>query len=219
MNRLNVHNNFIWLTISLIVLLMASAMVGILPPGFAHLFLQAVTTVTLIVSYLSLSFGSQWRRFVGSIVVLMLVSSTCRELLGWGAASIAELLLMLTFFTAAAYSASRQVLLSGKVEPNTVVGSIAIYLLLGLIWALLYLLVLEFSSGAFNGLPARDWVENFSQATYFSYVTLTTLGYGDISPAEPLSRVLVYLEAITGVFYMAIVVASLIGARATRLKD
>jgi voltage-gated potassium channel Kch len=89
----------------------------------------------------------------------------------------------------------------------------AIFLLLGLIWATLYLIVLEFSPTAFNGIVARGWVENFPLASYFSYVTLTTLGYGDISPAEPVSRVLVYLEAITGAFYMAVVVASLVGAR------
>ena len=48
--------------------------------------------------------------------------------------------------------------------------------------------------------------------TYFSFVTLTTLGYGDISPATPIAEVLVILEAVTGMFYFAIVVASLIGA-------
>ena len=47
----------------------------------------------------------------------------------------------------------------------------------------------------------------------YSFVTLTTLGYGDISPVLPLARFLVYMEAIVGVFYMAILVASLIGVR------
>ena len=45
-----------------------------------------------------------------------------------------------------------------------------------------------------------------------SFVTLATLGYGDISPASPIAQVIVILEAVTGTFYMAIVVASLIGA-------
>ncbi len=59
------------------------------------------------------------------------------------------------------------------------------------------------------------WGENFSNAAYFSFVTLTTLGYGDISPTSPVAQVIVYLEAIAGVFYMAIVVASLVGASQT----
>ena len=48
---------------------------------------------------------------------------------------------------------------------------------------------------------------------YFSFVTLTTLGFGDLLPVSPLARFLVYMEAVPGVFYMAIVVSSLVGAR------
>jgi len=51
---------------------------------------------------------------------------------------------------------------------------------------------------------------------YFSFVTLTTLGFGDLLPVSPLARFLVYMEAVTGVFYMAIVVSSLVGARMSK---
>ena len=57
----------------------------------------------------------------------------------------------------------------------------------------------------------KSWILT-SNAAYFSFVTLTTLGYGDISPLTPLAQVVVYLEAITGVFYMAIVVSSLVSS-------
>jgi len=60
------------------------------------------------------------------------------------------------------------------------------------------------------------WVGTLNTMTYFSFVTLTTLGYGDISPARPVAEVLVVLEAVTGMFYLAIVVASLISS--TRKK-
>ena len=72
---------------------------------------------------------------------------------------------------------------------------------------------IEAIPGAFNGLPQAPWIDNFATVIYFSFVTITTLGYGDISPALPLARFLVYMEAIVGVFYMAILVASLIGVR------
>jgi voltage-gated potassium channel Kch len=74
------------------------------------------------------------------------------------------------------------------------------------------LVVIEYSPNAFTGMEAISWGENFSNAAYFSFVTLTTLGYGDISPVTPLAQVVVYLEAIVGVFYMAIVVSSLVSA-------
>ena len=78
---------------------------------------------------------------------------------------------------------------------------------------MLYLFIAEVVPGAFNGLPQAPWLDNFATAVYFSFVTITTLGYGDISPVLPLARFLVYMEAIIGVFYMAILVASLIGVR------
>ena len=90
------------------------------------------------------------------------------------------------------------------------------FLLLGLIWSTLYLITLEFWHGAFNGIEYKNWNDNFAVTTYFSYVTMTTLGYGDISPALPVSRVLAFLQAIFGTFYMAVVVASLIGARGSK---
>ena len=108
---------------------------------------------------------------------------------------------------------AHQVLFTGTITSNDIVGAICIYMLLGLIWALLYLFIAEIVPGSFNGLPQAPWLENFAAAIYFSFVTITTLGYGDISPILPLARFLVIMEAIVGVFYMAILVASLIGVR------
>lgn len=122
------------------------------------------------------------------------------------------LLLMFAFFWGTFSSICRQILFSGSVDSNKVVGSIALFLLLGLQWALVYLLILAFSPSAFGGIDQVPWGQNFSQMAYFSFVTLTTLGYGDISPNTPFAQVVVYLEAIAGVFYMAIVVASLVSA-------
>ena len=80
-------------------------------------------------------------------------------------------------------------------------------------WTFAYLLVEQLQPGALNGLEHQDWQDNLHTVFYFSYVTLTTLGYGDITPAAPVSRFLAYSEAIVGQFYLAILVASLIGAR------
>ena len=212
--RVNKHNNFVYLTLSLVVMLLASSMIELLPQGLVDSALQLVSLLMLMVCYLSLNFGPLWRRFIGLIVVLLIVSSALREGFDWSQSGLMDLLTMLLFFTVAAYVSARQVLLTGAIDGNKIVGSIAIFLLLGLVWAMLYLITLEFSSMAFVGIEPGRWVDNFSSVTYFSYVTLTTLGYGDISPAQPVSRVLVYLEAIVGVFYMAIVVASLVGAKA-----
>jgi voltage-gated potassium channel len=108
-------------------------------------------------------------------------------------------------------SAMRQVLLSGPVDLNKVVGSFCIYLLLGLLWATLYLLVLALKADAFHGLDPGGWHRVFPDLLYFSFATLTTVGYGDISPVAPLARFFAFMEAVVGQFYMAVLVASLVG--------
>ncbi|MEH6583134.1 MAG: ion channel [Halioglobus sp.] len=218
MKTVTTENNFTYLTGSLIVLLFSSAVIDSLPEDVTHLSLQAIVVLTFVIAYQSLNFGRVWRQFVAMLVALLILASIARELSDSRVISFLELVVMLLFFVGAAYRSSRQVLFSGGVDRNIIVGSIAIYLLLGLIWAMLYLMALELSATAFSGIAGQDWVENFPAASYFSYVTLTTLGYGEISPAEPLSRVLVYLQAITGTFYMAIVVASLVGAQKNNSK-
>jgi hypothetical protein len=205
-------NNFIYLTLSLVTLLLVSALSELLPEGVMYWVLYGLAVATLVISYLSLEFGRCWRIFLGTIIILMLVSNLLTKVVGWNPDGNNVLILMLIFFIAATYSSARQVLFTGYIDSNKIVGSIAIYLLLGLIWALLYLLTMEFSPAVFNGIEAGSWEDNYSDVVYFSFVTLTTLGYGDITPAMPISRVLTYLEAIVGVFYIAIVVASLIGA-------
>jgi hypothetical protein len=52
--------------------------------------------------------------------------------------------------------------------------------------------------------------------TYYSFVTLTTVGYGDISPVSPATRTLAWVEAVTGQFYLAVIVAGLVGGRRRR---
>jgi len=114
---------------------------------------------------------------------------------------------------------ARQVLFTGPIDGNKIIGAICIYLLIGLVWTLLYLFIAQAMPGAFNGLDQALWYDNFADVAYYSFVTLTTLGYGDISPVIPIARFLVYMEAIVGVFYMVILVASLIGIRTSKLHS
>jgi len=82
----------------------------------------------------------------------------------------------------------------------------------------MYLLIAEAAPDAFNGLQQAPWYDNFSQLSYYSFVTLTTLGYGDIRPVSPIAQFLAYMEAIAGILYTTILVASLIGARMSDRK-
>ena len=106
----------------------------------------------------------------------------------------------------------RQVVVGTDINANRLVGAICVYLMLGVIWALAYSLVELAAPGSFGGVTAGQDAGWDSEWLYFSFVTLTTLGYGDILPLSALARALAYMEAVTGQFYVAILVAGLVSA-------
>ena len=101
-----------------------------------------------------------------------------------------------------------RVLTKGPINLRRIEGAIAAYLLLGLAWAYAYKLVEYLSPGSFTGNIIESG--GFSSWTYFSLVTLATLGYGDINPVHPLARSLATAETITGQLYLAILIARLV---------
>ena len=133
--------------------------------------------------------------------------------------SIVTLLALAAFLFSHIYSALKQVMQASNVTKNHIIGSICIYLLIGLAWATIYLLILEILPNAFNGLEEREWLSNLFNAMYFSFITLTTVGYGDISPALPVAQFFVFMESIIGSFYLAIMVASLVSIRLNQGQD
>jgi len=114
-------------------------------------------------------------------------------------------LVTLLLFTAVV---TGQVYRSGPVTYHRILGAVAVYLLLGLTWANAYGLLHELRPHAFAGalgeaLIPQTWI-------YYSFVTLTTVGYGDITPVHPVARSLAIGEALTGQLYLAITLARLV---------
>ncbi|MGD8503740.1 MAG: ion channel [Syntrophobacterales bacterium] len=96
-----------------------------------------------------------------------------------------------------------------KVTFEVISGAICGYLLIGLTWAFVYSVLESFNAGSFQ-LPEGQGT-TISHFAYYSFVTLTTLGYGDITPLSGPARSLALLEAITGQLYIAIMIAGLVG--------
>jgi hypothetical protein len=102
-----------------------------------------------------------------------------------------------------------QVFSRGPVTVHRIQGAVAVYLLLGLAWASAYELLSLRHPDAFTGAAGsgegagENWL-------YFSFVTLTTMGYGDITPVHPAARSLATLEALVGQLYPAILLARLV---------
>jgi hypothetical protein len=111
----------------------------------------------------------------------------------------------------------RFVLRAPSVNADVLCASISAYLMLGLLWTMAYWLVDQFTPGAFsfNTTSGRKETMAGFNAFYFSFITLSTVGYGDITPVSKVARMLAATEAITGLLYVAVLIARLVGLYST----
>ena len=111
----------------------------------------------------------------------------------------------------------RVVLGSDAVTLNRIVGALCIYLLLGVTWSILFAFVQLAEPAAFH-YAARAATDPIEHLLYYSFVTLTTVGYGDVTPVHAVARTLAYLEAVIGQLYIAVLIAGLVGRRAAETR-
>jgi hypothetical protein len=105
-----------------------------------------------------------------------------------------------------------RVMRDGRINLNRIMGAIGSYLLIGIVFTQAYRLLAEFIDGAFaiGGTPVG--FDAISQKlSYYSFITLTSTGYGDITPVHPYARSLATMEALAGNLFLAVLVARLVG--------
>lgn len=107
----------------------------------------------------------------------------------------------------------KRTLRPGRIDGYRVLGGIAGYLLIGLTWAFAYQLLVQQAPSAIHFEPgvAESLPRQPSHLIYFSFMTLTTVGFGDVHPVAPAARALTVAEALVGQLYIAILIASLVG--------
>ena len=103
-----------------------------------------------------------------------------------------------------------------RVSSDVLWAGVATYLVLGILWTLAYLLIAQLVPDAFDfpGKTAGHSIGSFD-ALYFSFVTLSTMGYGDVLPVAPVARMLAIMEAMTGVFFISVLIARLVALYTT----
>lgn len=219
MKPITQKNNFVYLFFSLVLFLFSAAVMSEFPGTIGQDIFSVVTILMLLVSIKSLRTEKTWMWAVYTLVAFFVILTVLGKIFEHDLNVYLTLLILLVFFTGSFSLAAKQVLLVGDIDGNKIIGSLSLYMLLGLIWTVIYLLLLAMDPTAFSGIETANWQQSFSRVAYYSFVTLTTLGYGDILPTNHLAEFFVYLEAIIGVFYMAIIVASLISLRLSALQN
>ena len=214
------NDNFFYLMLALVLLLLSTAVAQQFFDTSIQRLVQSTTVITLIIVVWGVKSENALFSKTAIYPIAIIVASAAGYWLDKYGLAYMHLLLMLAFFVSSAIQIAKQVLLFGPINLNKIVGAICLYLLLGLIWALLYTLSEVFFDTAFNGIaPHLEWYLLFPDFVYFSFVTLTTLGFGDVSPSMPITRFLVYFQAVLGQFYLAVLVASLVGSHMSQRQS
>lgn len=210
--KLSEQDNFSYLLSSLIFILFMGAFTDQFFSGMGQKVLIAAMIITMIIGIWSIR-SSRYLFAIGMTLLLLDIASGIFIILfDRSDLNFIHIIFLLIFFILTLQPAIEQTLFSPNISNNSIIGSICIFLLLGLIWTMVYLLLIEFIPESFSGITSNNWHKNFPELIYLSFIILTTLGFGDLLPVAPLARFLVYIEAIAGTFYMALIVSSLVSA-------
>ena len=176
---------------------------------------RTVTALVLLAAFAAV--GSD--RIAGLGMLLAFVAMVLYELSGNAGVMTIELVLRMLFVGYVIFHITRDILRQGdQVTLDTIAGAAAVYMLIGLIWASGYLLLEHLRPGSF--VIPDDWRLPGNVVgpalVFFSYVTLTTVGYGDIRAAGPAAGGLAIAEAIVGQLFLAITIARLVGQHLSR---
>jgi hypothetical protein len=186
-------------------------------PVVSDLFLTIVSMAVFAVV-----FQRRWERIVAFCTAAASIAITWSRHLPIAAEYVTSLeitqrLLLAGFYAFAVALILRNLFRAAAITRDDVLGTLCGYLLAASMWASIYALTAILVPGSFAISPDLNDVASdqgrIALFSYFSVVTLTTMGYGDITPVRPPADVLAMLEAIFGQFYIAVVVAQLVGLR------
>ena len=146
-----------------------------------------------IIYFAVIAFITQWTTLIFDLKELLLVSE----------------LTNIIFFQIIIIKLTIQIAQNKQVNTDVIFESINGYLLMGIMFASWIAILINFSPNAFNGLDAAT--TQFQDIFYFTFVTLTTLGYGEITPQIPIAKSLAIVISTSGQLYIAIIIAMLVG--------
>jgi hypothetical protein len=205
----------------LFVSLLATISIGPLLEAlqFGRLFMEAFLAVNVLAAVVPIGLASQRHVLYALIVVAMVLrgfsSSHESSVLQLGAALLWSVIAVVAAVRCVLYALS-----SRRVDRERLCAALSAYLLLGVCWGVIYAAMSRMDTRALLvGGTTPEQPLALADTIYFSFVTLATLGYGDVTPTGPITRGLVIFEAIVGQLYLAILVARLVGLQTASLPS
>lgn len=204
------HLSMVELLVALILLFLISPLVVELNHG--DFIESALVTLVLVASVMAVGARRRTRLLAIFMVVPAMAARWTNHLRPDVIPDGATLLASLIFMLFVVVHMIDFILRAPRVNMEVLCAGIAGYLLLGLIWAYAFMIIGGQSPDAFIFSNTRDAnpAMDQSSASYFSFMTLTTTGYGDITPVSNMARMLAVMESVTGTFYVTVLIARLV---------
>jgi hypothetical protein len=203
---------FVFMLVGLLITILSGPLIDELTEPGMNLWIQVAFTATLLVAVFSMVASRVWF-IVGLLLTITAAGGTViAGVTGSETAQFATVLALLAYCVIALIFTLEVLIRPGRITANQIIGAISVYLLAGVALSLINLVIYQLLPGSFKGLEKAPGVAvDGSSLFYYTFVTMTTLGYGDITPQRPLAEAVAYLTAIAGQFYIAILVAYLVG--------
>lgn len=199
------------LLISLVALLLAYGIMN--ETTIASVLLLIMLFVVLVSATLQLSDSRRHRWPAFLLVLPTLGCFVVAHLIGWRPAEVLAFVLLTAFYLYTVVRLLSTIMIPGAVTRDHIYLALSVYMLLGFSWFSIYSLVEILIPGSLHSVVNEaGYVLNPGDRMYYSFVTLTTLGFGDIVPVKPLARILTVLEASAGVLYVGVLVARLVSS-------
>jgi len=195
----------------------------ILPEIFEKVFFitipsQLIMSILVLSSMLLIKTSARFRivpyLLVLGLIIFMVIWNNYRA---FPKIAEAAYIILFIYFSSITYYLFRDLMNSKKITVSVIIGAFAGYFLIGVI----YFFVFAFLDLAYPDTCSVDMTASggIDDMFYFSFITLTTIGYGDFSPTSGLGQKLAILEGLVGQFYIAIIMAILVGKFLTRSSE
>lgn len=198
----------------LVMLLLVFMLAPLLRTGFASVITSIFLSLLLLSGMRAISAKKLYQAGVSMVVLSGIILTWMKQF--YPASRPLHIwsdLISLVFLIVLTMVVMRHVFQEGPVTVDRVRGAIAAYILVGFTWAVLYHLIEVCVPGSFRLTETAAggiYIKQQSNFTYYSFVTMTTIGYGDITPVHPMARMFAVIEGLIGQLYPATLLARLV---------
>jgi hypothetical protein len=200
---------FFWLLLALLMLLLVSPFVG--NDTLDRIILSLLLAVVLFAAVGAASTARHDRWVAAALATASFIVFLVGSLLEHRLIYLPALALFTLYLAYTIGVIVRRLVTTAQIDPDILCGAAAIYLLIGVVWAISYWIIYALDTGAFTAVAALDVPPyRLHEFLYYSLSSLTTLGLGDITPVNRFAQIWTTLESITANLYLALLVARLV---------